>query len=178
MTTASQHLAHTSSLIGQAIIVKVLCLKYSLISMKKAQQNDYPPALRLIQIINYIAVASSILIASSYLFASKDFLLAINGGVAPINRYAVVCGYLAIAIAAGFLLYKFRTRSKYAPEFYVLVTVLGFAIYEIIYYFSDYTVPLYEYITIYCIETVIMAYLLFNNNAKAYFNKRHRASTQ
>lgn len=135
------------------------------------QPQSCPLALKIIQIINYIAVVSSILIAAAYLFGSNDFLLEVNNETQPTNRYIVAFGYLAIAAAASFVLYQFRKRDKYSPESYILANVFAVVIYEVIYHFSNYHPPLYEHVAAYTIETIIMAYLLLNNKVKVYFGK-------
>lgn len=138
--------------------------------MKKVS-DTYPPALKIIQIINYIAVISSVLLAVTYLFASKDFVLEMNNNIQPVNQYTVAIGYLAIGAVASFVLYHFRKRSKRSPEFYVLANVFSVGIYELIYHYSNYHPSLFESVTVYILEAAIMAYLLFNPAVKAYFNK-------
>ena len=142
--------------------------------MKKRSKNSCPAIIRGIQVLNYIAATGSALSVLIFLFASNDFLREFNNGIETENRLIVATGYLAIAFLAGLVIYKFRKRDKYAPELYVLANVLGFAFFEMINHFSGYRFSVYEYFVIYFLEALIMAYLLFNEDAKVYFGKSSR----
>lgn len=134
--------------------------------------SKYPIFLRVIQLINYVAVIGSIVFSATYFFASESLLIEANDGTLPLNRYSVAAAYLTVAVMAAYVLYKIRTRNRHSAEIYVIANVAGFALFEIINYFSDYSPHLIEYILIYIGEAAIMAYLLLSVSVKKYLSKK------
>lgn len=88
---------------------------------KRIEQQPFPKILKLIQIINYIVIASAILLSLTFLLISPDEIAQANGNIQPLNQYIVGVLYLVYAGVTFAVTYSIRKRKSYAPKLFILM---------------------------------------------------------
>lgn len=138
--------------------------------VKDAKPVRMPVILRIIQVLNYLAVFFTFVMGLLYLFATDALLVEINGSEFS-QRYILAGAYLLTAGLIGYVTYLFRQRRTEAVAYYIVFNFIAFALLALTNHYDNYDSSVVEDVVTYLCEALIVAYLLFSKRVKAYFNK-------